>query len=257
MSYYFDGVNAKASCTVGSPCDNAKLAATGFTFVTYIQPETTAASKCLITSQYSGGTYYFLHSLDTDLYPRARTRDNATLATCTTTVAISTGAWAMTHSKWGTGSAYRQAGFHNSSYPSGYYETADTTDATTLDFTPNRIWVGYRPTNLEFFKGYMAIAAMYEGLLSDSELDELYTVQPQSASSYSKCLALWDMRNSHGTTEIADALGTYTLTLEAVNGTTKPVHSTENPTLGTGASPLILPHRSSGGLIDLSGNFRG
>lgn len=240
MSYYFNGTNSYATAGVAIPSAVAGSEVPK-TIVAYVKVESTAASKIICQlHRTTGFTTYQLLRGNTEGYPTLTHRYDTTSGVSELSNYSMVGAgWVLAHATF-NGNADRQAGWHSSTDTDGRYASADTTSVTGATF--NNVNVGYRPTNLEWFKGYIAYVAIYDKVLSDAELDELYTTQPESASSYGDCVAYWDMRDNEGTDTIPDLIGTVDLTL-STNGGSKPVYNSDNPTLGTGSSlkMKILP----------------
>jgi hypothetical protein len=98
------------------------------------------------------------------------------------------------------------------------------------------------------FLGKIAHAAIWNKALSDSELLELYSKAPPDVSFVSNLAQYYPFVSGDLYNE---TINNYDMTNAGV-----PSYSSDEPTFSTG-SPLILPHRSGGGMIDLQGNFRG
>ena len=134
-------------------------------------------------------------------------------------------------------------------------EGSDTATTVTFAGTPDVTSIGVRgigATLQEYFDGRISVIAVYNRVLNGTELTELLTVQPQSASTYGDCLALWDFRVNDG-----DILknkknpGTYDMT--AYN---TPTYQNDDPTLGTGGGNLVgLRARSVPGMNQISSRF--
>jgi hypothetical protein len=243
MSYDFNGTTAYAQGAT-------PLTASPLTIIAWMKGDAQAANRGLCCLLNSGATtdYYYLRVGATDIV-EAITRDAGGItATAATTATITESSWQFIHGTWATSGASRRAGINAGDY---------VNDATSNEPSPapDQAWIGGRalgPTDP--YDGKIALVAVYNEALSDAELTELYTTQPESASSYSKCVAYWDFRADEGTTTVPNAKnpGTYDMTLY---GTTKPTYDADNPTLGTGTTKYLklLVHPDAIGATNVQG----
>lgn len=215
MSYSFNGTSHYLSRTASTP-----LTATPFTIIAWVKVDDTATVRSVCVSYRQGSsTNYFQVQLNSTEVPQMVTRHNVDGQVLASAASAATpGAWKFIHGK-SASSTSRFAGVDGAS---GTENTTDRTPSGTLD----AIQIGMRPTNLEWYDGLIGLVAIYNGALSESELAELATTAPESASTFGDCVAYWDLRTDHGTTTIPDSKGSYDLT---VNGAT---FNADNPNLG-------------------------
>lgn len=228
MSYYFDGSTSQA----GSGATPILTSSTPFTVIAWVRPNDTAGDKVVWGSGLSTNPadYYILRVDDTELV-EAVTRNSATASrVASSTSSISTSGWSMIHGIWNASNASRTAG-----YSAGNEGTESTSDTPTG--TLDRTMVGYRLGPLSHFAGYIAVVAVYNKVLSGSELTTLLSDWPEDAASYADCVAHYNfLVNDADINRNRKNLGTYDLSL---GGLTPPAYSSENPTLLTGS--LVLP----------------
>lgn len=175
----------------------------------------------------------------------ADTAGNSAITT-NTTATMTASAW--NHAVGISTSAASRRSVLNGNWAESGTNTTGRTPTGVTDLTLGVFPNGGSPSNE--WNGYIAHVAVWDIALSQAEVEALAGGANPLTIQNANLVAYWPMTNSGAVGE--DVIGANTLTL---SGNT--AYSSENPTVDAAGSPLILPHRSSGGMIDLSGNFRG
>ena len=219
MSYSFNGTTAYMERATDIPLTG--LPATPLSMIAWVKITDTATYRvpCSIWSAGAAANYYAIWIQDTEVVSALTiTSGGAGFATATSSAAVTTGAWCMVHACFGS-TADREAGVSAANYG---------TNTTTIApaFAANRLTLGYKDNvGNDQFAGLLGLVALYNVKLDHTQLTELLSVAPDAASSYSSCVAYYDLRVNEGTTTMPDTKASYDLTITAAT------YSSDNPVI--------------------------
>jgi hypothetical protein len=227
VSYRFNGSSQWMEHLSGSPVSSHSA----YTMIAWVKVNNNgnhSNDQIISTSiNYDSGSYqnyYTALMVNSSEQPRARTRHAVSgdfSSVLATTMSSST--WTLIHGVWASDSS-RQVGLSGTSFA-----TAETSTCGSMTLAPNRIQIARQGATTTYFSGDIALIAWYSRALTNAELVELNTYQPESASTYGDCVAYWDFRTDNLTNRKNP--GTYDLTAQG-----SPTYvDADYPTLGAGS----------------------